>query len=251
MITSLCALVLLAPPPEGQWAPTTLTPLDLARRVDTRLATLSNAMLNYRFTYIDQKVGSGYADCEGSIFSPTTFRVQVPVVDTRRRNVLDRETWIADGKRFASRMASEASDPVPLAKRTAPPARPAAAFYENPSLVLFSGLGRATHPLEGVLKDASRLGLQPKAETRWLRFQGHQIVSYRIVLDNPKVRYELVIDGKGFLPVSITNSRGLSDSVRWSGVRWNLRPGKALDRSVITFRKPAGVVPLSGTPRRP
>lgn len=249
MITPLVALLLLAPTDEGQWVSTSLTPLSLAVKTDAQLASVRNAILSYRFSWLKDAVGSAYADCESTIVSPTRFRIQIPNVDTRRKNVIVYETWISDGKHFGRGVDEARPEPGPLTARPGVPAKPASVWFSDFSRVILSGLGQATHPFASLVNDAARQGYKTTTAVRRLKADGREYLSYRLVLAKGPARYETIIDGKRFLPVSVTNFYGKTDSSRWTGRLWTF-PKKAVDASTVRFKTAAKAPSLSPKPQR-
>ena len=250
MITPIVASLALLGLQEGRWQPTPVTADLLARRTDDRLATLSKATLSYQYNYDKASVGHAYAVCEGTIVKPGVFWLQVPRMEpTNQRDPMNRERWISDGKHFG--MSTEPKFPVPgpLVKRPGVPSKPASIWFTDFSRVIFSGLGQATHPFQKFLADARKLGFKPNVAVRELTFRGQKIISYRLNLVKGAVNYQIVIDGRGWLPVSVLNTIG-KDTTRWSAVNWNLRPGKLLDVNRVKFIKQGATTTFSPKPPR-
>lgn len=249
MITPFVALLAVLPPSvEGQWGTSPLTPLALAAKADDRLATLRNAKLTYHYTYYKEAVGFAFADCEANIVAPNVFWLQVPNVNPKRNNVIEHETWIADGRRFGSAVNPDQPRPKPLALRPKGTPKPVNAWFTDFSRIILSGLGQPTHPFTGLVQDATRSGYRVGTEVRKLTLKGQRYTSYRLVLSKGKTRYETVIDGDRFLPVSVTNTVGDVDNSRWSGRLWSF-PRKPISRSIATFRAPAKTTVSLRAPR--
>ncbi|RYG24237.1 hypothetical protein EON82_11375 [bacterium] len=248
MITSFVASLALLGLQEGRWLPTSVTPDLLVRRVDDRLATLSKATLTYQYNYDKKSVGSAYAVCEGTIVKPGVFWLQVPqMVPTRERDPMNRERWISDGKHFGMSTEPKFPTPGPLAKRPGVPAKPASIWFTDFSRVIFSGLGQKTNPMQKFLKDALGQGFKPNVLVRSLTFRGEKIISYQLNLAKGPIKYQVVIDGRGWLPVSVLNTIG-KDATRWTAVKWNLRPGKSLNPAKVKFIKQGATTAFSPKP---
>ena len=236
MLTPFVALLAVLPPSsQGEWVATALTPIALADKTDARLANLRNANLTYHFSFYKEALGYAFADCEAKIVSPTVFWLQIPNVDARRKNTIEFETWISDGKRFGKSLNPEKPRPAPLSSRPGVPPKPASIWFSDFSRVILSGLGQTTHPFASLVKDAKVQGYKTTSEVRRMTVGGKAYISYRLVLTKGKARYETVIDGRQFLPVSVTNTIGDVDNSRWSGKLWSF-PNKPIDASVARFR---------------
>lgn len=216
-----------------------MTPVALARKVDGQLATLSKATLSYTFEFSREEIGRGMAACLGHIVSPKKFFVQVARIDPKSREAIVRERWIADGNRFgAADEQVSPPQPKPFAQRPAPPAHPLSVWYTDFGRVILSGLGRPTHPFETFLKEAASNGYKITARARTFTYKGQKRSSYQLVVYKGVVRYETVIDGRGFVPVSVMNTIGPKTFSRWFNVEWNLRPGKTLNVQACRFVTP-------------
>ena len=223
-------------------------PLMLAAKTDTQLSTLRNATLNYRFSWFKDSVGSAYADCEAKIVSPKEFWIQLPNIDTHRKDVINFETWKSDGRRFGRSIYPDRPRPGLLSSRPGLPAKPATAWFSDFSRIILSGVGQTTHPFANLVKDAVKGGFKATTQFRRLRLEGKEYVSYRLVLAKGAARYETVIDGRRFLPVSVTNTVGKVDNSRWSGPMWTF-PKKPIDASVTRFTTGAKGTAPSAKPR--
>lgn len=248
MITTIVAALALTHFQEGRWVSTTVTPTQLAQRVDNALAKLSKVVVNYRYDF-DGQIGHAFGSFSGTIVAPGVFNVEVPVVDPiHERNAINTETWIADGKRFGKSMSMPKITPVPISKRPGAPANPLASWSVDFSRVIFSGLGQPTAPISKVVTAAARAGYKSDIKSRTIHFEGRKRTWYMLVLSRGKARYEILVDAVGYLPVSIKNQTG-SMKASWGMVDWNLKPGKALDPKLASFPKISAQAP-SSKPRR-
>ncbi len=237
------------------WHASPLSPVAVAKRVDNQLATMKRATLLYQYSHVraapHPNWGAAQAACYGMVAGPGKFWIEVPHLDFRPsvKAPIEKEVWIADGKRFSGVIAPGDPAPKPIAQRPPGPARPAAVWFIDFSRVILSGLGRATHPLEGFVADARRMGFKVVSHERSYLYKGVRRPNYRIVALKGNIRYEIVIDGWGNVPTSINNSIGTTDHSGWAAVRWDLKP-KALDVAAINFQKKGATLGLSPAPRR-
>lgn len=257
MITPLLVgLVLLdVQTKDGQWGKSDLTPTALAKKADDKLANLSKAMVTYTFAYVKNdrtpNRETGFATCEATIISPNKYWLQVPNLDRSRRESLNFETWISDGKRFGRGVQPDVPVPGPLSARPAPPAKPGAAWFTDCSRVIFSGLGRPTRPFQSLLTDLGRQGFKATTNFRTYTMKGRRHPTYRLVALKGNVRYETIFDGYGWVPISVMNTIGTQNNSRWADVKWQLKPGKNLDPSVVRFKKAGAVRELVPARRLP
>ena len=237
-----------------QWQATTLTPAAVAKRVDDKLASLGKATLLYQYNHVRAEPhpnwGTAQAACYGIIAGPGRFWLQVPHVDFARRDPINRELWISDGKRFSSVIEPNDPAPRPIAQRPKGPAQPAAVWFIDFSRVILSGLGRPTKPLQGFVADARRMGFKVVSQARSYAYRGRKRDDYRIVATKGAIRYEIVVDGWGNVPVSVTNTIGKKDRSGWAAVRWDLKP-KTLDVGSINFRRRGATTGFGSAPPRP
>ena len=119
----------------------------------------------------------------------------------------------------ASVRKNPARHPSPVVRRR--PSSPTQAWFSDFSRVILSGVGRPSSPLTKLVKDARSSRYKVSSDVRTLDYQGRKVTSYRIVLVRGSSRYEVVVDGRRFLPVSVTNTIGPTDNTRWSAVRWS------------------------------
>lgn len=258
MIPTIAAsLAVLAPQTKTKttsWVATPLTPAAVAKRVDDTLATMGKATVRYQYIYDrpyeHPEGGHAQAACIGHIVGPGKFWIQVPNMDFRRRDPINYEIWIADGKRFSSVVDPADPNPRPIAQRPLGPKSPASVWFTDFSRVILSGLGRPTHPLEGFVADARRQGFNVVAQARAFPYKSGVQRDFRIVVFKKAIRYEIIIDARGNMPYSVTNTIGTDQKTLWRDVEWNFRPGKALNAAAVSFRKKAAAPALSPEPRR-
>jgi len=253
VITTLVAgLALAAPSFQSDWTPARFTPEVLAKRVDDRLATLKKATLKYHFIYQKATFGHGESVCDCTFVDPNRFWIMVPKLDPAKESEgIENETWVADGKNFGKAVLPKDAVPGPMANRPKVPAKALSAWFTNFSKVILAGVGRPTKPLQSLVADARRQGFRTVAETRSFPYQGRTFVSHRLTLSKGPARYEIVVDPRGDVPVTITNTIG-KDFSRWVQVDWNLRPkGKEYDPNNARFLKGAPAPNTVLKPRRP
>ena len=249
MLPTLAALVLLVPSvPEGQWVPAGLTPMALAAKVDNRLATLPRARLSYEFWWQKETIGYGSMQGEGTVVSPRVFRMLVPNVDTRRPNVIEKEYWISDGRRFGSEIGRFPTAAT-AGKRPGGPTNPVRTWFSDFSRTILSGLGRPTHPIASFVASAQREGYQTTVNLRKIRAKGRLWQQYRLLVAKGPARYETIIDADYLVPSSVVNMVG-KDNSRWSGVRWAF-PKRPIPATEVAFRKPAPAPRSAPSPLRP
>lgn len=216
--------------------PSKLPAATIVRKVDQRLATLGPATLTFHYTFFRPKIGGGQFEGNATILSPKVYRLQMPQVDPTRPNVIAGLVWLSDGKHFGQGTISQPPKPASLSSRPRPNPKPLNDWFNNFSLSILSSVGLQANTFTKLLSQAKAAKYSIVTQQRTLRFQGHTILSYRIVMAKNGLRYETVFDGHGFVPVTVTNTLGQQDTTRWSAVRWSLRP-KSIDRSVLAFRK--------------
>ena len=250
MIPTLAALLVLAPPiPDGQWGRADLTPLALANKVDTRLATLPRARLSYEFWYEKEAVGHGHMDATGTIVSPGVFSVEVPNVDPDRRPAILRECWVSDGRRFGSALG-ELPTVAAARKRPPGPTEPVRTWFSDFSRTILSGLGRPTHPMASLVTSARRAGYRTTVDLRKIQARGRLWRQYRLVVAKGPMRYETIIDGDYLVPASVVNMVGKTDNTRWSAVRWTF-PKRPIDPAAVAFKRAAPAPRRAPSPLRP
>ncbi len=247
MITPLVAYLAVAPANDGQWTAATTTATAVAQRVDANLATMRNTKVKYQFFY-KRGEENGYMTCESTVIGPGVYWMQVPEVNAKRMPNMVRERWISNGKRFGKSVEPDGPRPGPLTKRPSPYASPAAAWFTNFSRTIMLGIAAGSRPFQSLLADAGRQGYKSAFQQRQFTRGGTKTTQYRTVLTKGPARYEIVVDGRFMLPVSIVNYANANDNTRWSGVSWQ-HSRKPMDASIATFRPPAKTTILSQAPR--
>ena len=249
MITPIVAALAFQNNQEGRWVSSSVTPTLLAQRMDQSLASLKKATVTYQYDF-DGGIGHGFAICVGTIVAPGVFKVQVPRVNPKnQRDAINYEDWVSDGKRFGIGVEPADVVPRPISKRPGAPKDPLGMWPVDFSKVIFSGLGQPTQPMAKFVKSAAKAGFKSDLLSRSIHFEGRLRTWYRLVLTKGKAKYELLVDGSRYLPVTVTNIVG-TQSTTWSKVDWNLKPGKSLDPSKVNFKKKGATLPLSPAPHR-
>jgi hypothetical protein len=244
---------LYQPTPPGQegWHVSKLKALDLAKKVDAKLAGLKGASWYWR-VFGSMPEGVSQAFGEGMVVGPTKFRYQYPAFGTNMDEYIVRNTWIADGKQAALLSRKGLTDPKPVAKlNRAANLRLTQEFPNRLGELFFAGIGTNQRPLTAYLAEVTKPGSGYKVvtEDRSLLYEGKSVNNTRILVTRPAdkkkktsaLELEVVVNANYLLPVSARVSETLPNGKKrqhtW-GAQWKLDKGQKFDPK--QFEIPAG-----------
>lgn len=224
-------------PQSGGWQKSTMSPHDLAAKIDKRFATLTQAGYDSVISISQPDGGKGMVKAQGKILSPRKFNV---IYEEWQGKHPARITLISNGKTaWTDRnrsMAIGSKKPTTGLLKTSPIASrsqlPDAWLKLMPSYVLGWYLHQTPVyvPLvDALMNPASHFKVI--TEKRTTTYQGRIITDYRLLATRSADKsggkgygeLEIVVDGGMFLPVTVRaryrEPKGGADDVMWSG-RW-------------------------------
>jgi hypothetical protein len=219
----------------SQWGPTKITPEVLAKKTDDRLHTIENASVAYVYQF-QLAAGQGAIGGMAEIKNQTTYRIQAPVVGYTEKEGPYWEARIADGSKLITYPKSEKgkSKSGPLNPTIQFPASFLVAWLHGNVKFLFDAVGTKANPLEALVQSVrANPSYSVIAQERTIRVHGIPVTQYRIYIEHDKRKsktlgelyYEVDIDGKYFIPITMNNltkKDGKKYSSSMMNTAWNL-----------------------------
>ena len=216
-----------APGTKG-WTKAGITPDNLARRADARLAATKNS-INEWIARINLPTGNGRAQGRNVLWGPGRFRVETMRFGGYRDD-LDKTIWVGNAGKTRvltvngwERRANYRALPTPLASR----------FLRSFDDVLMRGT-QGARPITTLLASARKLGFTPVVERRkYARFN-----ELRLVLTKGVTRYAVSWREEKMLPnqvwVQSVDAKGKPTRLFWS-CAWGVKNGPLTAEDVKNF----------------
>jgi hypothetical protein len=237
------------------WTTSADSPLALAQSVDAKLHQLGPTTLTYAYECAVAPF-KGFILSQCAIEGPKMFHIEYPLVTNNERKGMLRVTLIEKGGKLASKVQDGKTQigPAPLTRPL--PSDLIKDWFKNDAEDLFKAIGSPVNPFTALVRRASSpgSGLLVKAEHREVTARApdgrHLLRDQRIIItrdaahekSDGKLLYEIVIDEKHRLPVSITNTVQVGKvtfGTRLSHCDWHTRfekTDKKIDPRMFDFQ---------------
>lgn len=238
-------------PGGGNWMPSKMSPLQLASKVERKMAGLTavGGFYEMRAKWVLGTVNPFHGKIE--IKNPTTYRIEYLGIGTEEHNGAATCAIIADGKRFVDEGIQGTTKPVPFAKRKLLPAKLMPEIGLRFDKWLLASIGGGLRPLTALVKEVNQTGsaYTLKCEEIHGEAKGKKTLNYRFRIERkPKLAKtvgvffaEFDIDGRYWLPIMVRvtdrhvakPSTSILSETRYF---WNMNPGQKFDAQRFAIR---------------